>query len=120
MGDPCVFCEIVAGTRPASAVYEDDTALAFMDINPVTTGHLLVVPKRHAPYLADLDEPTGAHLFIIAMRLAAAIRHAPVRWRGSTSSSRTARRRSRRFSMSTCMSSPASRATRSKSRQTGP
>ena len=78
----CVFCEILAGTRPASVVHEDDTTLAFMDINPVTSGHLLVIPKRHAPYLADLDELTGAHLFITAMRLAAAIRHAPIRCEG--------------------------------------
>lgn len=79
---PCIFCEIVAGTRPASVVYDDEITLAFMDINLVTPGHLLVIPKRHAPYLADLDESTGAHLFTIAMRLAAAIRHAPIRCEG--------------------------------------
>jgi histidine triad (HIT) family protein len=45
-----------------------------MDIRPVTPGHLLVIPRRHAPYLADLDEATGARMFVVAQRLAAALR----------------------------------------------
>lgn len=70
----CIFCEIVAGTAPASVVYEDDALLAFLDIRPVTPGHLLVIPKRHAPYLAELDEETGGWMFTVGMRLAAALR----------------------------------------------
>jgi len=72
--EPCIFCEIVAGRAPASVVFEDETTLAFLDIRPVTPGHLLVIPKRHAPFLADLDEASGARLFVVAMRLAAALR----------------------------------------------
>jgi histidine triad (HIT) family protein len=70
----CIFCQIVAGIAPASVVYEEDDLLAFLDIRPVTSGHLLVVPKRHAAYLADLDEATGGRMFAVAMRLAAALR----------------------------------------------
>lgn len=70
----CVFCEIVAGQAAASRVYEDHEVLAFMDINPVTTGHLLVIPKTHAPYLADLDEELGAAMFRAGHRLAGALR----------------------------------------------
>jgi histidine triad (HIT) family protein len=70
----CIFCEIVAGRAPVSIVYRDDHCVAFMDINPVTPGHLLVIPLSHADYLADLDSGVGAHLFRIAQRLAAAIR----------------------------------------------
>jgi histidine triad (HIT) family protein len=73
----CIFCDIVSGKAPASIVYEDDTLLAFLDIGPVNPGHLLVIPKRHAPYLADLDEATGARMFTVAMRLAAALRATP-------------------------------------------
>ncbi len=74
MTDTCPFCEIAAGRGRASIFYEDDLVLGFMDINPVTRGHALVIPKAHAPRLADLDEATGRHLFTIAQRTAAAIR----------------------------------------------
>jgi diadenosine tetraphosphate (Ap4A) HIT family hydrolase len=77
-----VFCEIVAGRSPASVVYEDDLCLAIMTIEPVNPGHLLVLPKVHAPYLADLEEATGMHLFAVAMRAAAAIRASDLRCEG--------------------------------------
>ena len=70
----CIFCDIVAGTAPASIVHHDDRCMAFMDIQPVTAGHLLVIPLTHAKDLASLDSDTGGHLFRIAQRLAAAIR----------------------------------------------
>jgi len=72
--DDCVFCRVVAGALESSRVYEDEDVLAFMDIQPVTEGHLLVIPKRHAAYLADLDEQLGTSLFRIGQRLAAALR----------------------------------------------
>ena len=75
--DACIFCAIVSGEAPASVVYDDPEILAFLDIRPVTPGHLLVIPKRHAPYLADLDEATGGRMFTVGMRLAAALRAAP-------------------------------------------
>jgi diadenosine tetraphosphate (Ap4A) HIT family hydrolase len=78
----CVFCEIVAGAAPASVVQADEVALAIMSIGPVNPGHVLVLPKRHAPYLADLDEETGAHLFRVATRVAAAIRRSGLRCEG--------------------------------------
>ncbi|MFF2028446.1 HIT family protein, partial [Streptomyces sp. NPDC058171] len=56
----CIFCEIVSGRSDASVVYEDENVMAFMDIRPWTSGHLLVVPKRHASGLADLDPGDGA------------------------------------------------------------
>ena len=58
--DDCIFCDIVAGRLPASMVYQDDHCAAFMDIQPVNPGHVLVIPKDHAAYLAELDEDTGA------------------------------------------------------------
>ena len=46
--DPdCLFCKIVAGEIPSTRVYEDERTVAFMDINPATRGHLLVVPREH-------------------------------------------------------------------------
>jgi histidine triad (HIT) family protein len=70
----CVFCDIVAGRRPASVVHSDETVLAFLDIRPLNTGHLLVIPRGHAPYLADLDPAVGGHMFGVAQRMAAALR----------------------------------------------
>lgn len=72
--EECVFCRVVDGTVESSRVYEDGEVLAFMDIQPVTDGHLLVIPKRHASDLADLDEQSGMSMFRIAQRLAAALR----------------------------------------------
>jgi diadenosine tetraphosphate (Ap4A) HIT family hydrolase len=78
----CVFCKIVAGTAPASIAYADGTAVAFLDISPMTPGHLLVVPRTHAEGLADLDAETGAQLWRVGQRLAAALRRAPIRTDG--------------------------------------
>ena len=78
----CVFCAIVTGGAPASIVYDDAELLAFLDIRPVTPGHLLIIPKRHAPFLAELDEATGARMFTVAMRLAQALRASKLRCEG--------------------------------------
>ena len=82
MTTPCIFCDIVAGQAPASIVYQDDWVLAFMDIRPVTPGHLLVIPKQHATYLAEMDVATGVHLFRISMQMAAAVRASGVHCEG--------------------------------------
>ena len=53
--DPdCLFCKIAAGDIPATRVYEDERTIAFMDINPGTRGHLLVIPREHATDLRDI------------------------------------------------------------------
>ncbi len=78
----CVFCDLVAGTAESSIAYEDETLVAFMDLNPVNPGHVLLVPRRHATFMADLDEETGAHVFKTAMRLQQAIRSSGVRCEG--------------------------------------
>ena len=79
MTDDCVFCGIVAGRLDASLVHEDERTLAFMDLNPITPGHLLVVPRAHAGCLAELDPGDGAEVFKVAHRLAAAVRSSGVR-----------------------------------------
>lgn len=70
----CVFCGILGGERPASFVYRDDRCAAFMDIQPVNPGHLLVVPVRHATYLSDIDADTAADLMRVGHAAAAALR----------------------------------------------
>ena len=78
----CVFCDIIRGQSPASMVYTDEQAIAFMDIRPVVSGHLLVIPRVHAASLADLDAGAGAHLFRVGMKLAAALRRSTLRCEG--------------------------------------
>lgn len=66
----CIFCKIVEGSAPSSKVYEDEISLAFMDIQPVNPGHMLVIPKAHFSNLSDLPAETGGHLFQVAQRIA--------------------------------------------------
>jgi histidine triad (HIT) family protein len=63
--DDCIFCKIVAGEMPAHKIAEDDRTLAFMDINPWTRGHALVIPKEHTRNL--WEAPTEALESTIAM-----------------------------------------------------
>lgn len=78
----CVFCGILAGEVPVSKVYEDENCLAFLDIQPVNSGHTLVIPKRHAAALAELDAGIGGQLFSAGMRIAAALRQGSIRCEG--------------------------------------
>ncbi|GAA5098637.1 HIT family protein [Nocardia iowensis] len=73
-----IFADIIAGRAPASRVYEDDDVLAFMDIRPMTPGHVLVVPKVVARSLAELDPVVGGKLFQVGQLVAAALRDSEV------------------------------------------
>ncbi|MFU8771710.1 MAG: HIT family protein [Anaerolineales bacterium] len=74
----CIFCDILSGSQPCSLVYQDHVCTAFMDIQPVNPGHLLIIPNKHASNLNELEEITGGHIFQVAQRLAAALRKSPV------------------------------------------
>lgn len=78
----CIFCRIVRGEAPASRVYEDARCVAFMDLFPIRSGHVLVVPRRHAVHLHELPEDERAHLFLVATRVLEAQRASGVRWEG--------------------------------------
>jgi len=75
MPEACIFCEIVRGTSPVSWVYQDDTVVAFMDIQPITQGHMLVVPREHAVLMTDINETAAMRTFRVARKLAAVARH---------------------------------------------
>jgi histidine triad (HIT) family protein len=78
----CVFCQIVKGESPVSLVYEDDIISVFPTLEPINPGHLLIIPKKHAPYLSDLEEETASHIMIMASRLALAIRRSKFKCEG--------------------------------------
>ena len=72
----CIFCKIVRGEIPAVKVHEDERTLTFMDIQPASPGHALVIPKTHAPNLLEIAEPD---LFVVAattQRVARAVQQA--------------------------------------------
>ncbi|HEY5260492.1 MAG TPA: HIT family protein [Solirubrobacteraceae bacterium] len=71
MSEPdCIFCKIVAGELPATIVDQDERTIAFMDINPATRGHALVIPRIHAPDLLSIDPDELTAVVAAAQRLA--------------------------------------------------
>jgi histidine triad (HIT) family protein len=73
VSESCVFCRIIGGEEMVSLVYEDDRAIAFLDIQPVSTGHTLVVPKHHFETLFDLPDNLALHCLAVAKRIAQGI-----------------------------------------------
>ena len=69
----CVFCKIVAVELPAAVVFEDDAVAAFLDINPLSDGHVLIVPREHYTDLSDLPAEVSGRLFRCVPKLARAI-----------------------------------------------
>lgn len=65
-----IFTRIIQGEIPCYKVAEDDRYFAFLDINPLTEGHTLVVPKKETDYLFDLDDDTLAGMVLFAKRIA--------------------------------------------------
>jgi histidine triad (HIT) family protein len=71
VSDPdCIFCKIVAGELPGQIVEEDERTVAFMDINPATRGHLLVIPRAHARNLLDISPEDLGATIATAQRMA--------------------------------------------------
>jgi histidine triad (HIT) family protein len=72
MSEPdCIFCKIVAGELPATIIDQDARTIAFMDINPATRGHALVIPRAHTPDLMSIDPEELAAVAAAAQRVAA-------------------------------------------------
>ena len=66
----CIFCQIVSGQIPSSKVYEDEEVLAFLDITQVTTGHTLVIPKKHYRNVLEMDAEAASSLFARVPKIA--------------------------------------------------
>lgn len=74
MAEDCIFCSILAGDVPAEIVDEDEHTAAFLDINPWTRGHALVIPRRHSRNLYEVGDDDLAHAAAGAKRLALRMR----------------------------------------------
>lgn len=71
-----IFTKIIRGEIPSHKIYEDEQTYAFLDIHPITPGHVLVVPKQQVAFVWDLDDPTYQALMATTKKLAAHIRSA--------------------------------------------
>ena len=75
MNNPsCLFCRIAAGGVPARLVHESERVVAFLDIRPIRSGHVLVVPREHFPFYDDLPSDVMAEVTSVAQRLAPVLR----------------------------------------------
>jgi histidine triad (HIT) family protein len=72
--DDCIFCAIASGDGPGEILQEDEHTVAFMDINPWTRGHALVIPRRHARNIFEIEDEELAHVMSAVKRLATRIR----------------------------------------------
>jgi histidine triad (HIT) family protein len=70
VAEDCIFCKIVAGELPAEVVDQDEHTVSFMDINPWTRGHALVIPRTHSRNLFEITDDDLAHVAAAAKRLA--------------------------------------------------
>lgn len=72
----CIFCQIVKGDIPSNRVYEDKEFLAFLDINPVNKGHVLIVPKRHYENSLETPEELLGGIVALAKKIGLALKKA--------------------------------------------
>ncbi len=73
---PSIFTRIINGEIPCYKVAENDRFIAFLDVNPVTPGHVLVVPKHEVSYIFDLDDEEYSQLLLFAKKVAAGLKKA--------------------------------------------
>lgn len=69
----CVFCKIVAGEIPCDKLYEDENAIAFLDVNPLTDGHVLVIPRKHYQFVHEIDKDVMAVFFSVISKVCEAV-----------------------------------------------
>lgn len=65
----CIFCEIANKKIPSKIIYEDDVVISYLDINPDSNGHTLIIPKKHYTDLVDIDDATLSHIMSVARNL---------------------------------------------------
>jgi histidine triad (HIT) family protein len=70
----CIFCKIAKKEIPCDKVYEDENFLAFLDIKPVSDGHLLIVPKKHIAWMQEADDETVSEIFKLTKKLMATLK----------------------------------------------
>lgn len=72
----CLFCKIAGGAIPAEVIYEDDSVMGLLDINPKAPGHSFLIPKKHRETILDLDESETGHMFVAVANVTALLKKA--------------------------------------------
>jgi histidine triad (HIT) family protein len=72
--EDCIFCKIVKGEIPCDKIYEDKKFLVFLDIKPVSYGHLLIIPKKHTVWMQEVDDKTIANIFKLTKKMMLALK----------------------------------------------
>jgi len=70
----CIFCKIIKGEIPSKKVFEDKSFLVFMDIKPVSLGHLLIIPKKHTIWMQEADDKTITNIFKLVAKMMRALK----------------------------------------------
>lgn len=65
----CIFCKIINGDIPSYKIYEDELVIAFLDINPITPGHTLIVPKKHYRDIEDIEDDILMHIINVSKKI---------------------------------------------------
>ncbi|MFT4143258.1 MAG: HIT family protein [Mobilitalea sp.] len=74
MESNCIFCRIIAGEIPSATVYEDEEFKVILDISPAAKGHMVILPKKHAGNLFELEEEVASKALLIAKKVAGAVK----------------------------------------------
>lgn len=79
----CIFCKILEGKAEASFVFKNNRVSAFMDINPVNRGHVLLIPNNHHERFTEVESDTAGEIFLVAQKILRAIEKSDIRCEGS-------------------------------------
>ena len=71
----CIFCKIIKGEIPCNKIYEDDKFLVFLDIKPVSDGHLLIIPKEHVVWMQDASNEIISEIFVLTKKMMLALKN---------------------------------------------
>lgn len=74
--EKCIFCKIAGGEIPSRTLYEDEDFRVILDISPASRGHAIILPKKHAADIYELDEKDASRIFVVAKKVAAALQKA--------------------------------------------
>lgn len=69
----CIFCKIIDGQIPSTIVYEDERFRAILDVSPAARGHVIILPKKHAPNIFELPDEDASEIMVVAKKIATAI-----------------------------------------------
>ena len=80
--DDCIFCKIIKGELPSSKIFEDKDFFVFLDIQPVNKGHILIIPKKHAGLVSEMDRKDIGKMMVLGEKISSAVRKTKLKCEG--------------------------------------